>query len=269
MKKNLGLLAGAGELPIVIAESAKAKGYDVFAIGLEPVEINSSLENHVYGLEKINVGKIGKIISTLKKQNVTDVVLAGKVNKTLMFTGKVKPDLKAVSMLLKLKDKRDDTILQEFINSIEKEGINVCEVTEFASHILAPQGTITTHKPTKDEMKDIEFGLKMAKEMGRLDIGQTVVIKDQAVMAVEAIEGTDLAIKRGGELAGENAVVVKVSKPDQDKRFDFPTVGAETLDAMIKVKARVLAVEADKTLLVQKSALLDDANSHKITIYGV
>ena len=194
--------------------------------------------------------------------------MAGKVPKTLLYRGNITPDLRAVKLLFTLKDKSDDSILLAITKELERDGISLLNTTDFCPGMLTPEGVLTRGDITGDERKDIVFGWKVAKEMGRLDIGQTVVIKDRAVMAVEAIEGTDEAIKRGGSLSGEGAVVVKVSKPGQDMRFDVPVVGLSTLKAMVEVSARVLAVEAEKSILLQRESLVREAEEAGISVVG-
>ena len=266
--KKLGIIAGKGTLPETIAKEAKKQGYNVVIIALEPVadSFNGSADK-VY---KINVGKFGKLIDTLKKEGITEVIMAGKVSKTLLYKNKtIIPDVRAIKLIMRLPDRKDDTILQAITNELETEGIRLLETAHFTKELLITEGIHTKRKPTKDEKKDIEFGFRIAKEIGRLDIGQTVVVKDRAVMAVEAIEGTDQAIKRGGELAGKGAVVVKVGKPQQDMRYDVPVIGLETLKTMQSVEATVLAVEAGTTIVVDRDDVIGFANKHKISILGV
>jgi hypothetical protein len=265
--KKLGLIAGMGELPIAVAGEAKSQGYTICAIALEPLA-DKSLSSHVDEIKWVNVGKLGTLINSLKKSGIKEAVMAGKVSKTLLYKSKITPDLRAVKLLFTLKDRRDDSILLAIAKELADEGIELLDITLFSTGLLMPEGVLTKNKPSNDEWKDIEFGWKMAKEIGRLDIGQTVVVKDRAVMAVEAIEGTDEAIKRGGKLAGEGAVVVKVSKPNQDMRFDVPAVGLQTLSAMQEVKARVLCVEAKKSLILNKDKLLEEAKIAGISIVG-
>jgi DUF1009 family protein len=265
--KKLGLIAGCGELPSVVAAEARAKGYSVFAVGLEPLA-DKSLASAVDEIRWINVGKLGSIINTLKKAGVTEAVLAGKVPKSLLYKSKITPDLRAVKVLFSLKDRADDSIMLAITGELARDGITLLNTTDFSVRLLAPDGVLGKHAPSKSEWKDIEFGFGIAKEMGRLDIGQTVVVKNMAVMAVEAIEGTDEAIKRGGRLAGSGAVVIKVSKPQQDLRFDVPAVGMETLTAMIEVQARVLAVEQGKSIILARQEVTKKADKSNISIVG-
>jgi len=243
--KKLGLIAGMGDLPKIIAREARSQGYSVFAVALEPIA-DKSLSSHVDEIQWVNIGKFGKLIAALKKSGIREAVMAGKVSKSLLYKSRIKPDIRAMKLLFSLKNRSDDSILLAITGELEKEGINLQEITRFSSNILTPEGVLTSKRPTKNEWDDIAFGWTIAKGIGQMDIGQTVVVKNQAVMAVEAIEGTDEAIRRGGQLAGRNAVVVKVSKPDQDMRFDVPAVGLQTLTAMAEVGAKVLAVESGK-----------------------
>ena len=265
--KRLGLIAGMGDLPIAVAAEARAQGYEVLAIALEPLA-DKSLASHVDEVRWVNVGKLGKMIDSLKDYGVQEAVMAGKVSKTLLYKSKITPDLRAVRLLFSLKDRKDDSILLALAKELEGEGIALLDITRFTSKLLTPEGVLTKTRPTGEQWKDIEFGWKIAKEIGRLDIGQTVVVKNQAVMAVEAIEGTDEAIRRGGILADKGAVVVKVSKPNQDMRFDVPAVGLKTLETMVEAGARVLTVEAQKSIIMHKEKLIEEAKKAKITIVG-
>ena len=265
---KLGLIAGNGELPLAVAEEARAKGYEVIAIGLEPLA-DKALASAVNTIRWINVGKLGDIISYLKRAGVSEAVMAGKVPKSLLYKSKITPDLRAIKLLFTLKDKSDDSILLAIAKELKKDGITLLNTTDFTANLLTPEGVITAEGPTENEWNDIAFGWKIAKEIGRLDIGQTVVIRNRAVMAVEAIEGTDEAIRRGGKLAGGGAVVIKVSKPQQDMRFDVPVVGPETLSSMIAVQARVLAVESRKSILLQRARIASEADKASISIVGI
>lgn len=265
--KVLGLISGTGELPKIISEEAKTKGYHVVAIALEPLA-DKKLSEHVDEFRSVNVGKLGEIIDTLKKAGAKDVVMAGKVPKSLLYKSKITPDLRAIKLLFTLKDRSDDTILLAITKELERDGLRLLKTTDFCSSLLTPKGILTGEGLSEEEWEDVRFGWKIAKEIGRLDIGQTVVVKNQAVMAVEAIEGTDEAIRRGGIYAGDGAVVVKVSKPNQDMRFDVPVAGMTTLKTMIDVKARVLALEAGKSILLQREQLLEEAKEAGISVVG-
>lgn len=256
-----------GGLPKAVALEAKALGLRVVVVALEPLA-DDSLKNIADQFKRVSVGRLGEIIRTLKKNGVKEAVMAGKVPKTLLFERPVLPDIRAAKLLLTLKDKSDDSILLAITKELEKDGIRLLRITDFTKGLLAPEGILTEKPPTKAEWESIRFGWRIAKELGRLDIGQTVVVKDTAVMALEAIEGTDEAIRRGGMLAKGGAVVVKVEKPGQDMRFDVPVVGPETLGAMVESKARVLAVEAHKCIFLDREGFLRDAKKAGVTVVG-
>lgn len=265
--KTIGIIAGTGELPKIIAGDARGRGYRVITAALEnlaPAELDELSDE----IRWINVGKLGELINFLRKCNVHEAIMAGKVPKSLLYKSKITPDLRAVKLLFSLKDKSDDSILNALTKELEGEGIKIIDTTALSPHLLTPEGVLTEEPPSKDEWKDIEFGWRMAKEIGRLDIGQAVVVKGQAVMAVEAIEGTDEAIKRGGKWAGDGAVVVKISKPHQDMRLDVPVVGPSTLKSMVNVAARVLVVEAHRSIIIDRDALVREADEAGITIVG-
>ncbi len=265
--KVIGLIAGMGELPKAVAEEAKEKGFHVVAVALEHLA-DKTLASHVDEIKWVNVGKLGAIIESLKRSGVRKAVLAGKVPKALLYRGNITPDLRAMKLLFTLKNRSDDSVLLAITKELEKDGIDLLNTTDFCQDMLTPEGTLTREGPSEEEWKDIRFGWKIAGEMGRLDIGQTVVVKGRAVMAVEAIEGTDEAIKRGGFYAHEGAVVVKVSKPRQDMRFDVPVVGPDTLKAMVEVKARVLALEAQRSIMLRKKRILSEAEAAGISVVG-
>ncbi len=268
--KTLGLIAGMGDLPAAVASGARKMGYRVVAIALQP-PADESLRPVADDFHKINIGRFGGLISLLKKQSITEAVMAGKVPKRLLYANKagLVPDLKAVKLLFSLKNRSDDTIMKAVVAELEKNGIRFHKTTAFIKDLLAPEGVMTRLKPSRGEMRDIEFGWDIAKKIGRLDIGQTVVIRDQAVMAVEAMEGTDEAVRRGGALAGKDAVVVKVSKPRQDMRFDVPVVGSGTLASMKASGARVLAVEAGKCIIIDKENFIKEADGAGLVVTGI
>jgi DUF1009 family protein len=213
---KIGLIAGNGTFPIAFARAAAQKGLQVIAVAHEG-ETKPELADLVDSIFWVKVGQLGKIISIFKEQGVVDVLMAGGIKKTRFFSNTM-PDMRGMALLAKMVNKKDDSLLRAVADELESEGITVRESTLYLDSIVAQQGPLTKRKPTKAERKDIEFGWQMAKEIGRLDIGQTVVVKDQAILAVEAIEGTDEAIRRGGRLCGKGAIVVKVCKPNQDLR---------------------------------------------------
>ncbi|MBR0284340.1 MAG: UDP-2,3-diacylglucosamine diphosphatase LpxI, partial [Selenomonadaceae bacterium] len=197
------------------------------------------------------------------------VTILGKVTKELLFNGKVQPDARMLQLLMSLPDRNDDTVMMMFVQELAKAGIQAFDQTALIKALMPQPGTLSKREPTDAERADMEFGFKIAKELGRLDIGQTVVVKNQAVMALEAIEGTDACIRRGGELAHGGAVVVKTAKPQQDNRFDVPAVGKQTIESMAAVGAKALAIEAGSTLLVEKEQVLALAEEKGITIVAM
>jgi UDP-2,3-diacylglucosamine hydrolase len=265
---QIGIIAGTGELPVIIAKDARDRGYRVVTVALENLasqEMNGVSDE----IRWVNPGKFGELIDTLKKYSIKEAIMAGKVPKSLLYKSKIVPDLRAVKLLFSIKDKSDDAILNAITRELAGEGIEIIDTAKFSPHLLTPDGCLTRQKPDEEQWKDIEFGWKIAKEIGKLDIGQTVVIKGKAVMAIEAIEGTDEAILRGGQWAGDGAVVVKVSKPHQDMRLDVPAIGLDTIKSMEKVKARVLALEAGKSMIVGRGIVLEEAEQAGIAIIGV
>ena len=267
--KSIGLLSGIGRLPVEVAKAARAMGIDVYAVGLVD-GVEEDLKNVATDFKSINVAQLGSIIDYLKGKEVTDVVMIGKVTKEILFSGQHElPDARMIALLSSLKDRSDDTMMLAFVAELAKEGITTFDQTMLLKMIMPKKGVLTKRQPTERENLDMEFGFKMAKALGGLDIGQTVVVKDKAVMALEAIEGTDKCILRGGELGRGEAVVVKTEKPNQDVRFDVPAVGIKTLMSMIDSGCNVLAVEAEKTIFVQQKDVLDMANRHNIIICAV
>jgi hypothetical protein len=262
--RKIGLIAGNGSFPLAFARAAKEKGLQVVAVAHEG-ETLPELASLVEAIVWIKVGQLGKLIKTFKDHGVSDVLMAGGIKKTRLFGGSV-PDMRALSLLARMIHKKDDSLLRAVAEELESEGITVRESTLYLDNLLAQPGLLTRRKPTKDEQQDIEFGWQMAKEIGKLDIGQTVVVKDQAVLAVEAIEGTDEAIRRGGRLCGKGAVVVKICKPQQDLRFDLPAIGPQTIQSLHEVKASCLAVEAGKTIILDREQVILEAERAGISI---
>jgi UDP-2,3-diacylglucosamine hydrolase len=265
--QKIGIIAGNGDFPIEFAKAAKQKGLTVVTVAHEG-ETSPEIGQWSDVLFWIKVGHLGKLIKIFKEQNVHDVLMAGGIKKTRLFDGGL-PDLRGAALLARMIAKKDDSILRGVAEELESEGITVRESTLYLDNLLASAGVLTRRKPSKIEWNDIAFGWQMAKEIGRLDIGQTVVVKDLAVLAVEAIEGTDEAIRRGGRLCRDGAVVVKICKPQQDLRFDLPATGLLTISAMQEVKAACLAIEAGKTIMIQKEALIALADEAGIAIVAL
>jgi len=262
----IGLIAGGGRFPLMMADSAQKQGLRLLAVAHRG-ETDPALANNVDKIIWINLGQLGRLIEVLKKNNVRMALMAGTITKKKMF-GKIRPDLKGLTLMSKMAIFHDDGILRAVARELEKEGIDIISSILFMPELLAPPGCLTKRRPTKEEKQDIQFGWHVAKELGRLDIGQCVVVRKKTVLALEAMEGTDETILRGGRLANEKAVVIKVSKPNQDLRFDVPSVGLKTLVVMGRVKASVLTVEAGKTLMFDKSKMIEYADREGICLFS-
>lgn len=263
---RIGIIAGGGQFPLLFAQAAKAEGRAVVAVGHRN-ETDITLEDLADFFCWVKLGQLGKIIKFFKEHAVHEVAFLGTITKTKIFTD-VWPDLKGLSLWNKIDIKHDDSILRAIAQALEEEGIRVVDSTLYLQELLFPAGVLTKKKPTPAQMADIRFGWGIGREIGRLDIGQCVVVRDSTVLAVEAIEGTDAAILRGGALGRKQAVVVKVKKPGQDFRFDLPAIGTKTIASMIEVQAAVLAVEAGQALLFDGQEVLRLADQAGIVIVG-
>lgn len=264
---RVGVIAGNGRFPIIFADNARKMGLQVFAVAHEG-ETDPELERHVDRIHWIKIGQLNKLINAFKGDGVRNVVMLGGIKKTHIYSN-VRPDFRVLALATKLAFWKDDDILRALAAELERDGITICESTFGLEGILVTEGTLTSRQPTKKEWIDIRYGWDVAKETGRLDIGQCVVIKDRVVAAVEAVEGTDEAIKRGGALAKDGAVVVKRSKPQQDLRFDLPAVGPRTIEVMQSVKASVLAVEAGRSVMLDRAQLISMAEEAGIAVIGL
>ena len=266
--EKIGLLAGVGKLPVECARTAKQLGYEVYAVGLLP-ESDPQIADFATDYQQISVGQLDAILKYLKSKDLQKVTMIGKVTKELLFNGKIQPDQKMIELITSLPDRSDNTIMMMFVRELAKAGLQAFDQTALIRRLMPRRGTITNREPSTAERQDMDFGFRIAKELGRFDVGQTVVVKNRAVMALEAIEGTDECIRRGGKLANGGAVVAKVSKPNQDNRFDVPTVGKRTVEVMAEVGATALAIEADKTLLVDRKNTVAFADEKGITIVAI
>ena len=263
---SVGLLAGVGRLPVEFAAAARRMGLKVFAVALLD-DVDQDLHHIVKGYAKINIAKLNEIITFLKENNIKKVTMLGKVTKELLFNGQHdKIDTRMLKVLSSVPDTNDDTLMLAFVQELAEEGIEVLDQTALLKLLMPKAGILSKREPTAAEIDDIKFGFFVAKKLGGLDIGQTVVVKNKAVMALEAIEGTDACILRGGALARNGAVVVKTAKPNQDNRFDIPAVGEKTIESMLAVKASVLAIEAEKTLIVDREKVIALADDNGIAI---
>lgn len=266
-KEVLGLIAGGGQFPLIVADAARCKGLHVIAVA-HVGETDPSLSERVDEIVWVKLGQLGHLIKTLRKREVHKTILAGTITKRRMFE-KIRPDLRGLAVMSRLAVFHDDDILRALAAELAKEEIEVVSSTLYLPNLVAPPGCLTRRKPNRSEREDIRFGWHVAKELGRLDIGQCVVVRKKTVLAMEAIEGTDEAILRGGNLGKEKTVVVKVCKPHQDLRFDVPAVGIETIQTMARVRASVLAIEAGKTLIFDKKEMITYANEQGVSIVAL
>lgn len=265
-RATLGLIAGNGRFPFLVAEAARRQGRRVVLIRLRE-ETDEGLEALVDETCEVSLGQLGACIAALKEAGAREAVMAGQVRHRQIFSGIV-PDLTLMGVLARLALKNTDSLIGGVADALERDGIKLISSVELLNDHLADPGPMTGRKPSADESKAIEYGVRIATELGRLDLGQTVVVKDRAVVALEAMEGTDETIERGGRIAGPGVVVVKMAKPRQDMRFDVPVVGLKTLEVLRSAQAAVLAVEAGKTLLLDKVKFLAAARDAGVSIVG-
>lgn len=262
----IGLIAGNGVFPLLFAKSAKAKGHQVIAV-CHVGETDPAIEEVADKVIWIKVGQLGTLLSTFVDGRVKEVAMAGGINRVRLFGG-VKLDLKGAALLARLRSTKDDVIMRGIASELEQAGIEVISCTRFLEEALIEEQVYTSSKPSAEEWEDIRVGVEALQAISSQDIGQLVVVREGVVVAVEAVEGSDAAIRRGGELGGKGSVVVKFSKVTQDMRFDVPTIGVRTLQTMVEVGCRVLAAEAGKCLMLERDEMVKFADKHKIVIVG-
>jgi UDP-2,3-diacylglucosamine hydrolase len=267
---RIGLIAGNGRFPFLVLQGAKHLGHDVTVVAVKEEafpELESAAKEAGADLHWVSLGHLGRCIKVLKGAGVSRAVMAGQVKHVKIFSGIV-PDLTLLSVLTRLKARNTDALISAVADVMRDEGIELLNSTTFLEPLLARQGVLTRRAPTPDELADLTFGYRMADAIAALDIGQTIAVKDKAVVAVEAMEGTDEVIGRAGALAGPGVRIVKVAKPNQDMRFDVPVIGVATIEAMRVAGATALSVDAGRTLLLDGDRVLETANDATITIVG-
>jgi DUF1009 family protein len=264
---TIGLIAGSGRFPILFAESARRAGHRVVAAA-HVNQTDPALEKVVDACTWVKLGQFGKVLDVLKEGGAAQVVMLGGITKVRFFRD-AWLDAVGVAVVARLAVKSDDNVLRAIARGLEDRGLPVIDPTPYLADRLAPEGVLGRHRPGEEELVDARYGLELARAIGRLDLGQTVVVKDRMAIAVEAIEGTDACIRRGGELCKEGAVVVKAVKPQQDRRFDLPAVGPETVEALRDVKGRVLAVEAGATLVMDLDRMIEVADRARVVLLGL
>ena len=261
-----GLIAGNGRFPFLVLEGARERGVEMVVAAIKE-ETSPEIEQQADRVEWLGVGQLGRLIRLFKKEGVTQVIMAGQVKHHQVFRLNALPDLRMVRVLARLSTRNTDSLITAVADELAREGMTLVDSTTFLESLLAPVGVLTRRSPTKEELADFDYGLGIAREIARLDLGQTIAVKDRAVLAIEAMEGTDAVILRAGEVThGRPFVVVKVAKPDQDMRFDVPVIGLPTIETMIRAGATAIHVSAGKTLLFDKDDLIELADRNGIAV---
>lgn len=267
LENKQGLIAGDGILPVRMAQHAKENGMEVVCISLAKDNYNE-LKKYCSKIYACHPGEVDRIEKILKDEQIKQLTFLGKVHKKVLLQLN-KFDKRAIDLLKEAVRLNDDQVMLMIVDQLAKIGIEVLDQTIFIKNLMIPAGVLGKCKPTPAQLEDVNYGFWLAKEMGKLDVGQSVVIKDKMIMAVEAIEGTDVCIKRGAKLAKRDAVIVKVAKPKQDKRFDIPAIGMRTLKTMKRKHAALIAVEANETIIVDLEKVIEYADANNIVIMAV
>jgi DUF1009 family protein len=268
---HIGLIAGNGRFPFLVLDAARAQGHDVTIVAAREEafpELNDAAARHASPIHWISVGHLGKCITLLQEARVTHAVMAGQVKHTKIFSAGIIPDMVFAGVLKQLMSRNTDGLIGAVANVLRDRGIELIDSTTLLTPLLAQPGVLTRRAPTDEEQKDFEFGYRMADAIAGLDIGQTIAVKHQAVVAVEAMEGTDGVIARAGHLAGAGVRIVKVAKPKQDMRFDVPVIGVATIQAMRAAGASALSIDAARTLVLDGEAVIAAANDADISVVG-
>ncbi|MBK6750646.1 MAG: UDP-2,3-diacylglucosamine diphosphatase LpxI [Pyrinomonadaceae bacterium] len=263
---NYGLIAGNGQFPFLVVEGARKAGVSLSVVAIRE-ETDPRIDDVAENVIWVGIGQLGKMISFFKSHNVEKAMMAGQVKHVQLFSGAM-PDLRMVKMLWNLPRRNTDALIGGVASELAKDGIELIDSTYFIKDQLAPHGALTKRKPSDVEIENIEYGLHITSETARLDLGQTVVIRAKACVAIEAMEGTDATIERAGKLANGKLTVVKVAKPEQDMRFDVPVVGVPTIETMITAGATCLSVTAGKTLIFDREEMIALADTKKICVVG-
>ncbi|GBC83232.1 hypothetical protein HRbin10_02376 [bacterium HR10] len=267
-ERRYGLIAGNGRFPFLVLDGARRRGVEMVVAAIRE-ETSPEIERQARIVRWLGVGQLGHLIEFFREHGVTHAVLAGQVKHVQIF-GPALPDWRMLKLLMRLPRKNTNSLIGAVVAELEREGIQVVDSTLFVPELLAPEGVLTARAPSSAEMEDLRYGLEIAREIARLDLGQTIAVKDRAVVAIEAMEGTDATIRRAASLLrGRPFVVVKVARPHQDMRFDVPVIGAPTIQTMIECRATALAITARKTLLMDRTELLALANRHGIALLAV
>jgi UDP-2,3-diacylglucosamine hydrolase len=264
---KVGLIAGNGRFPFMVVEGARQAGARMVVAAIRE-ETDPAIEELADRVQWVGIGQLGRMIRFFKNEGVEKAIMAGQVKHVQIFSRAV-PDARMLKVLLKLPRRNTDSLIGAIASELQSEGIELINSTYFLQHHLPQAGTLTRRQPDKHEREDIEYGLEIAREIARLDLGQTIVVRGKACVAIEAMEGTDETIRRAGKLVQRRLTVVKVAKPNQDMRFDVPVVGVPTLDAMAEAGATCLCLTAGKTLMFDREEMIRVANERKISIVAV
>lgn len=265
---TIGLIAGGGRFPLLFAESARRAGHRVVAVAHRS-ETDPELAKLVDAITWVKLGQVGHLLEGLRAGGATECVMLGSITKKRFFADAML-DATGVRVLARVAVRSDDNLLRAVARFLEEEGVAITDPTPFLTDRLAPEGVLGRHQPTPEELEDARYGLELARGIGRLDLGQTVVVKDRVALAVEALEGTDACIRRGGELAKSGGfVVAKAVKPHQDRRFDLPAVGPDTVVSLREARGRVLAVEAGATLVMDLPRMVELADKARLVLLGL
>jgi len=264
---KIGVIAGSGNLPVILTQQIKSTGKQVLVISITK-DANESLKTLSSEFYELGVGQIKKIINILLESEVGEISIIGKVSKDALLNP-LHLDTKAIKILCKLKDRSDASIFSAVAEEIESSGIKLIDQRTYLGNLLPEKGILTKYKPSKSQLHDVEYGMSLAKNVSELGIGQTVVVKEKIILAVEAIESTDETIRRGGKYCNGGAVIAKASKSDQDFRFDVPTVGPDTIDVLIESRASVLAIEYGRAFLINPELTIRKADEAKIALIVV
>jgi UDP-2,3-diacylglucosamine hydrolase len=267
-RERYGLIAGNGRFPFLILQSARQQNIDVVVAAIKE-ETFAEIESCGYPVHWLGLGQLGKLIKLFQKSGVRKAIMAGQVKHAQIF-GSAFPDLTMIRMLAGLKHKNTDSLIGGIARVLEESGIALVDSTVLLKPYLAPHGTLTRRGLTSSEKCDADYGRPIARQLAALDIGQTIVVRDRAVLAVEAMEGTDAVIRRAGELGNQAGLtVIKVSKPEQDMRFDIPVIGIQTLNHMIDCGATALIIDAQRTLIFDKEEVVEAADKNDIAIVAL
>jgi DUF1009 family protein len=268
LQSRIGLIAGNGKFPFLVLEAARSQGIEMVVAAVKE-ETSPDIEQHAKTVHWLNLGQLGKLIKTFKAEGITTAIMAGQVKHKQIFSSGI-PDLKMMQLLASLATKNTDSLIGAVARVLEQEGIHLMESIAFLQPLIPKPGVLTNRAPSEDERRDLDYGYTLARELGRLDVGQSVAIADSACVALEAMEGTDAIMERAATLVnGRPLRIVKLAKPKQDLRFDVPTVGLRTLETMARCGVTAMSIEAGKTLMMDRAELIERANAANIAIVAV